>query len=71
MPIGRAKRRRVSSDPGIAHVGRPFSFKLKGSESDSAALLSVVLQQEEEEVEVEAMVGGWRKMAADAMLARD
>ena len=54
----------LSSDPGIAHVGRPCSLKLKGLESDSATLLRVVLQQEEEEVEVEAMVGGWRKMAA-------
>ena len=54
----------LSLDPGIAHAGQPCLLKPKGLESDSAALFSVVLQQEEEEVEVEAMVGGWRKMAA-------
>ena len=52
----------IFPDPDIAHAGRPFSLKLKGLESDSAALLGVELQQEEEEVK--AMVGGWRKMAA-------
>ena len=63
-PIGRAKRRRVFLRiRTLAHAGRPFSLKLKALDGDSAAPLGVVLQQEEEE-EVEAMVGGWRKMAA-------
>ena len=63
-PIGREKRGRVFLRiRTFAHAGRPFSLKLKGLWSDSAALLGVALQQEEEE-EVEAMVGGWRKMAA-------
>ena len=47
----------------LAHAVRPFSLSRKSLEGDSAAPLGVVLQQEEEE-EVEAMVGGCRKMAA-------
>jgi len=64
FPIGRAKRRRVWSDPGIAHVGRPCSLKLRGLGRRFCRPFGVALQQEEEEVEIEAMVGGWRKMAA-------
>ena len=54
----------ISPDPDIYIRGSAiFPFTRKGLEGDSAAPLGVVLQQEEEE-EVEAMVGGCRKMAA-------
>ena len=53
----------ISPDPDIRTRGTAIFPKTKGLKSDSAALLGVVLQQEEEE-EVEAMVGGWRKIAA-------
>ena len=53
----------ISPDPDIRTRGSAIFPETKGLESDSAAPLGVVLQQEEEE-EVEAMVGGCRKMAA-------
>ena len=53
----------LSLDPGITHAGQPCLLKPKGLDGNSAAPFGVVLQQEEEE-EVEAMVGGCSKMAA-------
>ena len=53
----------ISLDPDIRTRGSAIFPFTKSSEGDSAAPLGVVLQQEEEE-EVEAMVGGCRKMAA-------
>ena len=53
----------ISLDPDICTRGSAIFPFTKSLEGDSAAPLGVVLQQEEEE-EVEAMVCGWRKMAA-------
>ena len=54
----------ISPDADICTRGSAiFPFTWKGLEGDSAVPLGGVLQQEEEE-EVEAMVGGCRKMAA-------
>ena len=53
----------ISLDPDICTRGSAIFPSTKSLEGDSAAPLGVVLQQEEEE-EVEAMVGGCRKMAA-------
>ena len=47
----------------------PFPFT-KGLEGDSAAPLGDDGREAEEE-EDKAMVGGWRKMAVGAMLARE
>ena len=54
---------RASLDPDICTRGSAIFPFTKSLEGDSAAPLGVVLQQEEKE-EVEAMVCGWRKMAA-------
>ena len=53
----------ISPDPDIRTRGTAIFPKTKGLGGRSRRPFGVVLQQEEEEG-VEAMVGGWRKMAA-------
>ena len=62
-PIGRAKRRRVWSDPALHTWVGHVPSNSKGLGRRFCRPFGVALQQEEEE-EVEAMVGGCSKMAA-------